>query len=64
MHVHGAVLSASAQRWHCLAGIQEAVGIKRCFYSMEHFQFAHFELGAHLIDFFDTHSMLARYCST
>jgi hypothetical protein len=59
MHVHSAMLCATAEGGHGLPGIQQAGRIERGFYRMEHFQLPRLELGAHLIDFFDTDPVLA-----
>ena len=58
VHVHGAVLGAAMQRRHRLAGIEQVLGVEGVLDFMELTEFVGAELHAHLIQFFDTDTVL------
>ena len=59
MYLHATVLCAAIKRGNCLARIEQHVRIKGALDSKEHFPLSIGELAAHLIYFFDAHTVLA-----
>ena len=59
MNVHGAQFGTSMQAWNRLARVEDATGVQLALDVVELGQFRRLELVTHLIDLFNTHTMLS-----